>query len=128
MSVVLENALTFDDKFGSENGLFIAAGLTEYDSNPEVIEVPEKYGELIIAHHRWGNLSKQSWELRNLDAHYCSDQELGIVPGDETLIYPTYERSREEVQVYRRKFKCIEERDMMIWGDFNSAKAQQIAI
>ena len=29
---------------------------------------------------------------------------------------------------YRKKFKCIDEEDMKIWGDFNSAKAMQLQI
>lgn len=62
MSVKLENALTFDDKFDSSNGLFIAAAITEYDDNPEVIEVPEKYGELVINHYRWGHADSLSWQ------------------------------------------------------------------
>ena len=62
MSVKLENALTFDDKFDSSNGLFIAAALTEYDDNPEVIEVPEKYGELVVNHYRWGHSDSLSWK------------------------------------------------------------------
>ena len=62
MSVQRENALTFDDKFDSRNGLFIAAAITEYDENPEIIEVPEKYGELIINQHRWGLGTNISWE------------------------------------------------------------------
>ena len=46
MSIQVEGALTYNDKFDSSNGLFIAAALTEYDQNPEIIEIPEKYGEL----------------------------------------------------------------------------------
>ena len=126
MSVQRENALTFDDKFDSSNGLFIAAAITEYDENPEIIEVPEKYGELIINHHRWGLGTNISWERKKLNSHYCSDEELGITRGPNTLIYPTFERSQDEVSIYRKKFKCIEKEDMVLFGDFNSAKAQQL--
>ena len=54
MDAMMDNALTFEDKFGASNGLFVAAALTEYDDNPEIIEVPEKYGELKIFHYGWG--------------------------------------------------------------------------
>ena len=29
---------------------------------------------------------------------------------------------------YRKKFKCIDPQDMVIWGDFNSKQSQQIRI
>ena len=54
MSAVSEFAISDDVKFTTEEGFFVAAALTEYDSNTEIIEVPEKYGELIIEHYGWG--------------------------------------------------------------------------
>ena len=42
-------------KFTPAEGFFVAAALTAYDSNTEIIEVPEKYGELVIEHYGWGN-------------------------------------------------------------------------
>ena len=35
---------------------------------------------------------------------------------------------RKEVEIYSRKFKCIDPRDTVIWGDYNSEQAMQIAI
>ena len=60
--------------------------------------------------------------------HWCSDEELGIAPGDKTQIYPIFESSRDEVLTYRKKFKCIDPEDMVIWGDYDSKKGQQIRI
>ena len=54
MSSLAEQAIDFNLKFGKDNGFFIAAALTEYDSNPEIIE-DAKYGELVIDHYGWGN-------------------------------------------------------------------------
>lgn len=48
MSVTVENALDFEYKFDAEQGFFIAAALTEYDSNTEIIEEPEVYGKLVF--------------------------------------------------------------------------------
>ena len=42
-----EGAFTDQDTFSADDGLFIAAALTEYDENTEVIE-EKRYGELII--------------------------------------------------------------------------------
>ena len=33
-----------------------------------------------------------------------------------------------EVITYKNKFKCINNDDLVIWGDYNSAKTQQLAI
>ena len=44
-----------DEPFSAEkDGFFLAAALTHYDSNTEVIEKKE-YGELLIEHYGWGN-------------------------------------------------------------------------
>ena len=42
-----EGALTFDDKFTADDGFFIAAALTKYDSETEPINEP-RHGELVI--------------------------------------------------------------------------------
>ena len=44
----IEFAIDYKEKFSAENGLFIAAALTEYNSDPEIIEDKEVYGELVL--------------------------------------------------------------------------------
>ena len=53
MSALVEGAFDYSDKFTYNDGFFVAAALTEYDSNTESIEEP-RYGELIIEHYGWG--------------------------------------------------------------------------
>ena len=53
MSALLENEINYIERFNTEKGFFIAAAITEYDSNTEIIEKPE-YGELILEHYGWG--------------------------------------------------------------------------
>ena len=53
MSALLENYIDFTTPFQTQNGFFVAAALTAYDSETEVIE-EERYGELIIEHYGWG--------------------------------------------------------------------------
>ena len=78
MMNTLEGAISFEQKFTAEDGLFIAAALTEYDSNTEIIEKPE-YGELIIEHYGWGYSDEKIGSgSRPLDYHYCSEEELGL--------------------------------------------------
>ena len=102
----MEHSLDYRDHFTSEQGLFIAAALTEYDENTEIIE-DSRYGELVIDHYGWGYeeaIGSKSMELEN---HWCTDEELGIKPGPKTLIYPMREESHREFMTYRKKFKCI---------------------
>ena len=65
-----------------------------------------------------------------LNTHYCSDAELGFAddPDVDSSIYPIFESSKSEVETWKKKFKCIPREDLVIWGDYNSAKAQQIAV
>ena len=108
----------------TNDNFFIAAALTNYDDNQTVTESAE-YGELLIEHYGWGNNATgkdygMSYSLQN---HFCSDEELGYVQGPKTRAFPVYKHSQRELNNYRKKFKCIDEEDMKIWGDFNSAKA-----
>ena len=123
MSALIEGAIDHTEKFTSENGFFVAAALTEYDSNTEIIE-EEKYGELIIEHFGWGYEEGIGSGSNQIENHYCTDEELGLTQGPETIIYPIYDSSVGEVMTYRKKFKCINNDDLVIWGDYNSAKAQ----
>ena len=127
MMNTLEGAFTYDDKFTANEGLFIAAALTEYDSNTEVIE-EARYGELVIEHYGWGNGDTIGSGSKTLDSHYCSDEELGFTPGPNTSIYPIFESSISVVTTWKKKFKCVDKKDLVIWGDYNSAKAQQFSI
>ena len=54
MSALIDGRIDYNTRFDAENdGFFIAAALTEYDTNTEVIE-EARYGELVIEHHGWG--------------------------------------------------------------------------
>ena len=53
MSALEENRLDFDYKFTPQDGFFVAAALTEYDTEKNIIE-EERYGELIIELYGWG--------------------------------------------------------------------------
>ena len=105
----------------------MAAALTVYDDNTEVIE-EAKYGELVIEHYGWGYGDGLGAKSTDLNYHWCTDEELGIIQGPNTIIYPHIENSVNEIKTYRKKFKCIDNKNLKIWGVYNSAKAQQIAV
>ena len=87
----IENAIDSDEHFTWENGLFVAAGLTEYSSNTEIIE-EAKYGELYFEHYGWGNEAGKSGSTE-LDDHFCTDEDFGIVQGPDTIMYPVVQGS-----------------------------------
>ena len=118
-----------NEEFSSaDNGFFLAAALTNYDSNTEVLEKPE-YGELLIEHYGWGNADiGYSYGSHPLPNRFCSREEIGLERTENTKIYPIYERSIPEVETYSKKFKCIDSKSQVIWGDYNSAKAMQLAV
>ena len=122
MSALQQNALTYDDKFEAKDGFFIAAALTRFDSEQEIIE-DWRYGELVISRFGWGYDEAIEGARKKLDYHYCSDEELGLVRNNETQIYPTLEGSIDELKLYKKKFKCIPNEQVALWGDYNSAKA-----
>ena len=82
------------------------------------------YGELVIAYNGWGNEGSTSSQEGKLSNHPCSDEELGIVRGPNSLVYPVFENDLDQVKVWKKKFKCIEPKDLEIWGNYNSVKAQ----
>ena len=129
--IEIERDMYFDDseRFTAEDDeLFIAAGLTNYDSNRTVTESPE-YGELLIEHFGWGNEDiGKSYGTHAIPNHFCSDEELGFEKGPKTRAFTVSERSLREVETYQRKFKCVDEEHMRVWGNFNSAKAMQLQI
>ena len=96
MGAIVENAFDYSDKFSAEEGLFIAAAITEYDSNTEIVE-EERYGELIIEHYGWGYGEGITSGSKAIDYHWCSDEELGFVKGPDTVIFPILESSVGEV-------------------------------
>ena len=70
---------------------------------------------------------------RTLEQHDCSEEELGLSPhaseGDSSsFTYPIFSTSYNEVNTWKKKFRCVKKDDLEIWGDYNSAKAQQLAV
>ena len=76
---VVESFFDDSERFSaSSDGFFVAAALTHYDSNTEILESPE-YGELLLEHYGWGNEKYgYSYGTTPLKNHYCTDEELGL--------------------------------------------------
>ena len=122
MSAVEHNAFEQTDSFGIKDGFFVAAALTGYDEAMGNNDDP-KYGELIFNNFGWGNEEANTLANAQLEAHPCSDEELGLVKGPNTLFYPTWESSVNELKAYKQNFKCMQNSNPVMWGDYNSQKA-----
>ena len=117
--------------------MFVAAALTAYDNETEEPEDLHKYGELFFEYIGWGedDETMASYE-RHVEHHPCSFEELGLSDKpyqhghgeDDGLEYPIFWESEHEVRLWKKKFKCMKHEDFVIWGNFNTAKAQQVAI
>ena len=83
-----EKSIGYNDKFTSEDGLYVAAALTDFNTTKE-IQVEEKYGELIFAHYGWGYDYFEYTINQEIHSHYCSDEEIGLKEDPDALVYLT---------------------------------------
>ena len=93
-------ALTYDDQYSGEDGFFIAAAFTAYDSETEPIDDP-RYGDLTMEYYGWGYEGAISTKNTPLGTHRCSDEELGL---SNDVEYPIFATSANEVATYKKKF------------------------
>ena len=109
MGSTSENEFDFNYVITPESGFFVAFALTEYNSDPEIIEKPE-YGEMVMEYYGWGySQTAIGSSAKPLGYHYCSDEELGLERGPNTLAYPIFESSINEVRTWKKKFKCADQ-------------------
>ena len=59
----------------------MAAALTEYDSNSEIIE-EARYGELVFEYYGWGNEAEIGTVVQDLGFDYCTQEQLGLKSSD----------------------------------------------
>ena len=93
-------ALTYDDQYSGEDGFFVAAAFTAYDSETEPIDDPT-YGDLTMEYYGWGYEGALSTKNTPLGTHRCSDEELGL---SNDVEYPIFATSATEVTTYKKKF------------------------
>ena len=121
----------FDEnfKFTYNKGLNIAVAFTAFDNEREWMLDPS-YGSLIINSYTWG-VDKDGFnfsERKKLDHHVCSAAELGV-SDDETkkgkaTFLPPHKTSAGYVSFYQKKFICLEEEDIYLYGDFNTPETR----
>ena len=117
----------YDSNFVYSDNLMFAFGITAYDSNPDPIEDPS-YGVMKAYKKRWGfGGGSEIWELPTRD---CTDAELHVNGQSDpnSLFFKPHKNSVKDLAFYSKKFKCLQTDKIELQGDYNSAKAQVIAI
>ena len=130
ITTLKEFALTSDDIFSYQNGFNIAVAFTRYDGETEWILDPT-YGELAFINYSWGVEADGSFftKTERRKEHICSREELGLTENkDAAKFMPTIESQRTFVDTYQKKFICLNEEDLFLYGDYDSANASQFEI
>ena len=120
----------FDDSvvFSYKNGLNFAVAFTAYDSEREWILDPS-YGSLIFNSFSWGANEDGTFftERKKLDSHLCTDYEFGLgnaADGEGAKFLPPNYTSATYIEKYKKKFICLNEEDIYIYGDYNTRETR----
>ena len=124
LQTVRDNYFSDNEAFTGEEGFNIAIALTGFDSVRDSVLDPE-YANLIFETSQWDVLEdgEINWQITSVASHTCSEEELGLT-GDYSRIMPAHETSTAYVNLYKKKFVCLNKEDLKIYGTFNSKKAQ----
>ena len=121
----------FDDNFvfSYKNGLNFAVAFTAYDGERDWILDPS-YGSLIFNSYSWGANEDGTFftERKKLNSHLCTDYEFGLNnaanDGEGAKFLPPDYTSAGYIELYKKKFICLNEEDIFIYGDFTTPKTR----
>ena len=129
MKVDQENFYDMRDSFGSPDGFMLAAAVTDYTSNREPQEDPE-IGTI--------KLIKKTWDATNLDGggalsfaeiptRPCTEKD--FFDQSDSSFYPTKETSLGDIELQKRKFKCID-KDLAyeLFGNYDTQTASNLMV
>ena len=114
-----------DFRFEYKDGFNVAVAFTAYDTDPEWI-LDESIGEIYFNHFQWGLVNGEfKTERKRLNHHNCTREELGLEGEPKNhRFFPLHAASEEVVDFYSKKFICLEDKDMSIYGDYNTESAR----
>ena len=106
------------------NGMNFAIAFTAYDNERESILDPS-YGRLIFNHYSWGPDQNGTYKSirKEIPSHTCSTEELGL-EGQNSSFMPINEKTYDELNLFHKKYICIENEDMYIHGNYNTNYAR----
>ena len=116
---VQDNHFTESDTFSGRQGLNIAVALTSFDEDREMVS-PE-YAKIQFVYDYW-DLTESGDVVYSdyiIESHACSEEELGLT-GDNSKFMPIQDTSKNFVNVYKKKFQCIDQDDLEIYGNFST--------
>ena len=118
---MIDGMIDQKDVFGNEQGFFVAAAITAYDSETEVPKDLHRYGELVFERQSFGIDEQGETYNRKIamETDYCTDEELGLVDESEYHVHSTYEK---EIQLWKRKFKCAKPDDYYLSGNYHTSE------
>ena len=82
-------------------------------------------------HYFWGPQEDGSYATgrRKIKSqHKCTSDELGVGDEEKSKFMPTLESEVTLTKTYQKKFHCIGEEDMYVFGEFNSNQASLLNI
>ena len=121
---------TYEDVFDFSQGLNIGLAFTAYDTETEPILDPS-YGRIVFNAFTWGGLDENGdfipSTMNEIETHTCSPEELGLLENsnsENSAFMPINEKNKPTVQMYQKKFLCVDKEEMKLYGDYNSDKAR----
>ena len=90
-------------------GMQFAFGITHYDSNQEPVD-DESYGRVVARYATWGLPGFPSGTTVSdpLPLKRCSEADLGLDGGDDSMFYPTHDSSLGDLKYYKKKLWCFD--------------------
>ena len=129
MTSFKEGALDTDFVMTYDAGLNFAVAFTAFDEVREPI-LDKSIGEIVFKAWEWGEDSEgQFFTRRNtIASRMCTASELGLEGREQSKFFVFNQDRYNEVNYYQQKFRCIDEDDIRMYGDFNSQKARLLNV
>ena len=128
MSATQDQYLSPGYVFDQAMGLNFAIAFTAYDNEKEDILDPS-YGSLTFTTYEWGLDENGDTFIKfdEIPSHVCSREELGL-EGDNSSFMPIIGTNVSTVNLHQKKFRCIDNEEMKVNGDYDSPEARLISM
>ena len=79
-------------------------------------------------YYAWGNADEFALDGGRIPSHPCSREEIGLDRGPSTKMFPIKPSSINEVTKYLPNFICMDEGHPVLWGNYDTARAQLLSL
>ena len=126
---VEENYFLQTDRFAHEDGLVIAASITDTEETGGPKAIPPEYGALRIYRKSYESKKKPTFE--EISTRYCDEDDFAKQEEDEetdAIFYPTM-NTIADLEKYKDVFMCTKDsKDMYAHGNYETSSATAIMI